>query len=845
MARIVAAAPAVAWIANVPGNAADLGAHAVAARVDASGNTYVTGSRYAHHAQQFLTDGDFVTIKYGPQGTELWRAVANGLANDEDTPSGIALGSDGRACATGSSRNNNGMDFLTVCYSSGGTELWRAQPAGAWGDMSSANAIHVDAGSNVVVVGTATPPGGGATAGRVIKYDDGGTEAWRVNVAGWTFVGVTVDASGMIYVSGVSYAPGLPVSASLLTLKFSPSGVEQWRATTLAASGEFSTVHGIAVLANGNVIRSDQGLTLAYGPSGNELWRAGLSGALAVDSAGNAYIAGGSGNPSRITTTKLSITGAPLWQAVEPGTAFFETAFAVAVDAAGNPLVVGYKDSPFGMSIIKYDGAGHRQWEQVLSGAKAGNDAIGLDSAGNPVIAATTVHSDGVNADYLTVKYDPSGVEQWRRSEGPMTSTATLSSSGKAVAVDARGNTFVAGTSTDATGTLAYLTVKLDSTGREAWRAVGPPGVFGSAVFGDAALAIALDSGGNALVTGTSSTLKYSPAGSELWRRPVSGIAIAAAVSGDAIVTGGGSAGFLTVRYAPDGTELWRATAHVTGNLADTPSAIALGPDGRVTVAGATTTFRDVNPYNDFLVVQYDANGVERWRRLAGTSVVVGGATAVRADAAGNTYVTGTGPTAEYQTIKYSPDGTELWRRNGAGGYRPTSLAVDSAGGVVVTGVAFDPPPSALAKSLTIKYDAAGVERWRALGESSFVGGQYVAAIDPADNVYVAGYDGLDLRTLAGDLRTVKYSAADGLELWRIDRGRPAAANAGPALALGPDGSVFVAGGYAGNTEPTSIGVLKIVDEADAVSVPTLQGWTLLLLTLLIVAASRGHRDRV
>ena len=49
---------------------------------DASGNIYVTGS----------ADGNIVTIKYNPQGAELWTAVYNGPANWKDE--GFAIKSD-------------------------------------------------------------------------------------------------------------------------------------------------------------------------------------------------------------------------------------------------------------------------------------------------------------------------------------------------------------------------------------------------------------------------------------------------------------------------------------------------------------------------------------------------------------------------------------------------------------------------------------------------------------------------------------------------------------------------------------------------------------------------------
>jgi hypothetical protein len=75
--------------------------------VDGTGNVYVTGN----------SGGDYATIKYNGAGALQWVARYNGLVNDDDQPSALALDSIGNVYATGYSvGSNTGYDFVTIKY---------------------------------------------------------------------------------------------------------------------------------------------------------------------------------------------------------------------------------------------------------------------------------------------------------------------------------------------------------------------------------------------------------------------------------------------------------------------------------------------------------------------------------------------------------------------------------------------------------------------------------------------------------------------------------------------------------------------------------------------------------
>jgi hypothetical protein len=142
-------------------------------------------------------------------------------------------------------------------------------------------------------------------------------------------------------------------------------------------------------------------------------------------------------------------------------------------------------------------------------------------------------------------------------------------------------------------------------------------------------------------------------------------------------------------------------------------------------------------------------------------------AVALVVDAAGNVYVTGhsigAGGDFDYATIKYDAAGLERWvaRYNGPGnaGDQASALAIDAAGDVYVTGGSIG-AGSGLDYA-TVKYDAEGNERWvaRYNGPGNTTTDFAAAvAVDEAGNVYVTGmsWSGSDL-----DYATVKYSQTE------------------------------------------------------------------------------------
>jgi hypothetical protein len=171
-APAVAAPPVTAWSATLTGGQAALAYSGTRATLDAAGNVYVLGrvDNGVNH--------DYLTVKYDSAGVELWRAVANGAANAEDEPAGIAVDGQGNVFVTGTSANEDrnlpGLDrrpdILTVKYDAAGSEMWRAT---AKGRAATHRALALDDEGSAFVLGLSGEAPGSLL---LIKYRSDGSE---------------------------------------------------------------------------------------------------------------------------------------------------------------------------------------------------------------------------------------------------------------------------------------------------------------------------------------------------------------------------------------------------------------------------------------------------------------------------------------------------------------------------------------------------------------------------------------------------------------------------------------------------------------------------------------------
>lgn len=377
--------------------------------IDTSGNIYVTGTSFNGFRD------DIVTVKYDPNGNQVWDARYNN-ANTNSSPAALAVDSSGNIYVTGYNINNlDGMpDYVTIKYRHDGTEDWVSRYHNVRDDVASG--LAVDPSGNVYVTGYSFNDIN--YDGATIKYDSAGNQLWvvRHDSGGDDFnIGLALDTAWDIYVVGQS-------ANNYLTVKYSSAGAQYWAVTY--DNGGIDAAIAVALDSFGNIFtsgNSSNGLnndfaTVKYDPNGVQLWASrynnggeeGFS-ALTLDTSGNAYITGSSSNGLKndYATVKYSPIGVQLWAARYNNSAGrVDHPFALALDISGNVYVTGKSDngSNDDQTTVKYSPTGTELW--VVRYDNIGEDqglGVSLDPSGN--VYVTGVSFNGTNGDYSTVKY--------------------------------------------------------------------------------------------------------------------------------------------------------------------------------------------------------------------------------------------------------------------------------------------------------------------------------------------------------------------------------------------------------------------------------------------------------
>lgn len=174
------AQPSLQWHKRFNGSIGNDQGNAIA--VDAIGNVYVAASS---DGSNFMSD--YLIIKYNSIGDTVWSRRYNGNANGLDAAVAIKVDASGNVYVTGYSQSNaTGYDIVTVKYNAQGVQQWvkifDGGNNGANKDDMGYN-LEVDIAGNVYVVGSSFPVGGNQTDGVVIKYSPLGTLLWKINTA--------------------------------------------------------------------------------------------------------------------------------------------------------------------------------------------------------------------------------------------------------------------------------------------------------------------------------------------------------------------------------------------------------------------------------------------------------------------------------------------------------------------------------------------------------------------------------------------------------------------------------------------------------------------------------------
>ncbi len=218
--------------------------------VGAAGDAYVAGSS-AIYRYRGLTNYWLEMIKCDPNGNTLWDVDYEMDGYYRRVEDVVLDGSDNLYLIA----NGYEQTFLTLKYSSNGSEVWAAFNPTSNG-ASSVSGLVVDSHSNVIVTAanehTPTPHGAYGT----YRIGTNGSYIWtnlysQTPTGGSAGTAITSDQANSVYVTG--YSPGPNSSNNIVTIKYDSNGNQIWLESYSGPNNGSAAANAIAVDANGNV----------------------------------------------------------------------------------------------------------------------------------------------------------------------------------------------------------------------------------------------------------------------------------------------------------------------------------------------------------------------------------------------------------------------------------------------------------------------------------------------------------------------------------------------------------------------------------------------------------------
>lgn len=274
---------------------------------DAAGNVFVLAL-----VAGGASDWDITTLKYGADGQSLWARTFDGPAGAEDQPAGLAVDIDGNAYVTGTARVALPFDddVVVVKYDPDGGDLWTRFLDGGAGGSDRSGGLAISVTGDPYVAGRFRQPGGEWQAA-VHKLHADGSDDWDAST-GHPAVGIPEEVRGLVLGDDGSAYVAFTGSDDVLVTRFDSQGETDWS-------------------------HLEDGVSLGSGASRP----------LAVDAAGNAYVAAWdfvAFDGIQFLTYRMEAgDGSVAWRTTfgEPGEESEDIPRALSVDSLGDLVVAG------------------------------------------------------------------------------------------------------------------------------------------------------------------------------------------------------------------------------------------------------------------------------------------------------------------------------------------------------------------------------------------------------------------------------------------------------------------------------------------------------------------------
>jgi hypothetical protein len=368
----------------------------------------------------------------------------------------------------------------------------------------------------------------------------------------------------------------------------------------------------------------------------------------------------------------------------------YDSVLGSTTDLLGNVYVTGKSVNSatgYDTTTIKYNSAGIQQWIQTYDGGASGSDqgeAIAVDSAGNVYVAGYTTTT---YPQCTLLKYNSSGVLQWVRTYAGPNCGPDIMNIFKAVAVDSSNNVYVTGYCENSSTSQDYVTIKYNSAGVQQWIKTYDAGSY------EGAYCLALDSSANVYVCGNAATIKYDTNGAMKWTATDSYMNNRMTVdkSGNVYVFDRqtrATTDLRIIKYDNSGVKQWSVYYDTPENAIEESRSITTDSSGNIYASG----WSYIPGKCSAITLKYDPNGNQKWvnRYILTDKNIYSGP--IKADVWGNVYVIINVLGNKLITIKYDSLGNQKWQYEyPAFSYEfPVGLNVDSSGNVCIAAPIFN-----------------------------------------------------------------------------------------------------------------------------------------------------------
>jgi hypothetical protein len=376
--------------------------------------------------------------------------------------------------------------------------------------------------------------------------------------------------------------------------------------------------------------------------NGPEIWmafydgpdkQADIGNAVAVDEAGNTYVAGTSdgaiSNDKNMVLIKYNPSGSALWTRIYNGPgdsegSSIDQAVAIAVDDQDYVYLAGNSESLTNKDIIvlRYRPDGTQDWEQRFNGP-ATNPSNQIENADAMLLTVDSLYISGTSYDdngaiLVVLKYSKTGQLQWERhyaAEGP-----------SHMAISEDGSIYqVGGVYSQLMSVYHFVLIKYQSDGTRAWdKLYRKDDPLGNSVNG-----VQVDLQGNIVVGGTvgrqanygtaddAALIKFDPDGNIIWERQISdpnqqnyigvfGFSVDSAGSSYLFTTG-----LYIFKYDSGGNQAWMIQSDELTVPSNSPSVMKCGPDQSLYISAAYGVMKFGPEGNVLLSYQYDIDSSE------------------------------------------------------------------------------------------------------------------------------------------------------------------------------------------------------------------------------------------